>query len=55
MENNSEKKCFRPGCGKKYTDENNTETSCNFHDGKPIFHDIKKGWTCCNKLVYDWA
>jgi len=49
-----EKKCLRPGCGKKYTDETNTDTSCNFHDGKPIFHDIKKGWTCCNKLVYDW-
>jgi disease resistance protein len=49
-----EKKCLRPGCGKKYTEENNTEISCNYHDGNPIFHDIKKGWTCCNKLVYDW-
>lgn len=56
MENqvNLEKKCLRPGCGKKYFEETNTETSCNFHDGKPIFHDVKKGWTCCNKLVYDW-
>lgn len=55
MENaNAEKKCLRPGCGKKYQEESNTEESCHFHDGKPIFHDIKKGWTCCNKLVYDW-
>ena len=45
---------MKPGCGKKYTEEANTDTSCNFHDGKPIFHDVKKGWTCCNKLVYDW-
>lgn len=22
--------------------------------GKPIFYDLKKGWTCCNKIVYDW-
>jgi disease resistance protein len=51
---NFEKKCLRPGCGKKYFEESNTETSCNYHDGKPIFHDIKKGWTCCNKIVYDW-
>lgn len=56
MENqaNIEKKCLRPGCGKKYFEESNSETSCNFHDGKPIFHDVKKGWTCCNKIVYDW-
>lgn len=56
MENqgNLEKKCLRPGCGKKYLEESNTDSSCNFHDGKPIFHDIKKGWTCCNKIVYDW-
>lgn len=51
---NIEKKCMRPGCGKKYFEAENNETSCNFHDGKPIFHDVKKGWTCCNKLVYDW-
>ncbi len=47
-------KCLRPGCGKKYFEECNTDTSCYFHDGKPIFHDVKKGWTCCNKTVYDW-
>ncbi len=22
--------------------------------GISIFHDTKKGWTCCNKVVYDW-
>lgn len=51
---NPEKKCLRPGCGKKYLDSTNTEESCAFHDGKPVFHDVKKGWTCCNKIVYDW-
>jgi disease resistance protein len=47
-------KCMRPGCGKEYFEKDNTDTTCNYHPGKPIFHDVKKGWTCCNKLVYDW-
>jgi disease resistance protein len=50
----SKVKCMRPGCGKEYTEGENTETSCHYHPGKPIFHDIKKGWTCCNKIVYEW-
>jgi disease resistance protein len=47
-------KCMRPGCGKDYTETENNDKACYFHPGKPIFHDIKKGWTCCNKIVYDW-
>ncbi len=47
-------KCMRPGCGKQYAESENNKTACKFHPGKPIFHDIKKGWTCCNKIVYDW-
>ena len=50
----SELKCLRPGCLKKYHENENTATSCKYHSGKPIFHDLKKGWTCCNKIVYDW-
>ena len=49
-----ELRCKRPGCGKKYKESENTSTSCRFHNGKPIFHDIKKGWDCWNKIVYDW-
>ena len=48
------KKCVRKGCMKKYTEDENTEGACSYHPGKPIFHDLKKGWTCCNKIVYDW-
>jgi disease resistance protein len=46
--------CTKQGCRKEYTDADNKENSCTYHDGKPIFHDIKKGWTCCNQIVYDW-
>ena len=48
------KKCKRGGCNKQYLESENTGTSCKFHSGKPIFHDIKKGWECCQKIVYDW-
>ena len=47
--------CKRPGCGKYYNPDDNTDgTACRFHPGKPIFHDIKKGWDCCGVVVYDW-
>lgn len=46
--------CTRQGCRKEYIENENTETSCRYHDGKPIFHDLKKGWTCCGVVVYDW-
>ena len=48
------RKCKRPGCKEYFEDSSNTGTSCVFHSGKPIFHDIKKGWECCGKIVYDW-
>ena len=48
------KKCRRPGCLKQYTEEENDDTKCYFHSGKPIFHDLKKGWECCNVIVYEW-
>lgn len=52
MEN--DKKCKRNGCKKPYKENENNEQACNYHPGKPIFHDLKKGWTCCNQIVYDW-
>lgn len=48
------KKCKRNGCRQQYEDSTNNDTSCSYHPGKPIFHDTKKGWTCCQKIVYDW-
>lgn len=48
------KRCTRPGCNKEYTDAENNPTACKYHNGKVIFHDTKKGWTCCNQVVYDF-
>ena len=35
-------------------DADNDGTKCKFHSGKPIFHDLKKGWACCNQIAYEW-
>jgi hypothetical protein len=48
------KKCRRLGCNKEYYEKDNVEGCCHYHDGKPMFHDVKKGWTCCNQVAYDW-
>ena len=48
------KRCRRPGCNKQYTDADNDGTKCKFHSGKPIFHDLKKGWECCNQIAWEW-
>ena len=49
------KRCKRPGCGQFYTDAENGAGSCSFHNGKPIFHDLKKGWTCCGQEAWEWS
>ncbi|KAH6674042.1 integrin beta-1-binding protein [Plectosphaerella plurivora] len=37
-------KCVHQGCGKLYTDP---EETCTYHPGPPIFHEGQKGWKCC--------
>ena len=55
MENQeTQKKCTHLGYGKLYYEKDNIEGACHYHDGKPMFHDTKKGWTCCNEVAYDW-
>ena len=49
------RKCKRPGCNQQYKESENDDTKCYWHPGKPIFHDLKKGWECCNKIAWDWA
>ncbi|PVU86683.1 hypothetical protein BB559_006433 [Furculomyces boomerangus] len=47
--------CTNSGCGKQFDQEENSPTSCQFHPGKPIFHEGYKSWSCCNKkkLTFD--
>lgn len=46
--------CKNPGCKLSYDPSTSPDDACSYHPGKVIFHDIKKGWTCCNEVRYDW-
>jgi hypothetical protein len=51
-------KCKNYGCQTWYDPAANEEgePACRHHVAPPMFHDTKKGWTCCrDRLVYDWA
>eukprot|EP00386_Alphamonas_edax_P014047 GDKI01043242.1.p1 GENE.GDKI01043242.1~~GDKI01043242.1.p1 ORF type:complete len:198 (-),score=52.08 GDKI01043242.1:27-620(-) len=48
------KKCKRHGCNKEYSEETNTDDCCTYHPGWPLFHDLKKSWTCCKSDCWDW-
>jgi len=51
-------KCKNYGCQQWYDPVANEEgePTCKHHVSPPLFHDTKKGWTCCrDRLVYDWA
>ena len=42
------------GCNKEFEKEENSENCCKHHTGQPVFHDLKKSWSCCKKVVWDW-
>jgi len=46
--------CGRNGCGKTYTEAENTDVACHFHSGSILFHEGSKGWNCCTKRVLDF-
>ena len=49
-------RCRNYGCQAMFDPSNNMPTACRHHVAPPIFHDTKKGWTCCpKKMVYDWS
>ncbi|KAI6079270.1 Cysteine and histidine-rich domain-containing protein 1 isoform X1 [Aix galericulata] len=37
--------CYNRGCGQRFDPETNTEDSCTYHPGVPVFHDALKGCT----------
>lgn len=47
--------CYNKGCGKKFDLSLNTEDSCQYHPGVPVFHDAMKGWSCCKKRSTDFT
>uniref|UniRef100_A0A8C6JQB3 Uncharacterized protein n=1 Tax=Melopsittacus undulatus TaxID=13146 RepID=A0A8C6JQB3_MELUD len=47
--------CYNKGCGQRFDPEHNTNDSCLYHPGVPIFHDALKGWSCCKKRTTDFS
>ncbi|XP_032534964.1 cysteine and histidine-rich domain-containing protein 1 [Chiroxiphia lanceolata] len=47
--------CYNRGCGQRFDPENNTEDSCTYHPGVPVFHDALKGWSCCKRRTTDFS
>lgn len=47
--------CYNRGCAQNFHPNINTETSCKFHPGKPVFHEGYKYWSCCNKKTTDFT
>ena len=47
-------RCKNFGCNQFFTEAENSDTACRHHVKPPVFHDTKKGWSCCPKRVYDW-
>eukprot|EP00922_Rhytidocystis_sp_ex-Travisia-forbesii_P014474 GHVS01021651.1.p1 GENE.GHVS01021651.1~~GHVS01021651.1.p1 ORF type:complete len:214 (+),score=23.88 GHVS01021651.1:129-770(+) len=47
-------KCCHAGCHKEFDPEENPSNACRYHPGKPVFHDLKKSWSCCHVSSYDW-
>ncbi|KAJ1731633.1 hypothetical protein LPJ61_002435 [Coemansia biformis] len=39
--------CTRNGCGQSFEECANDAMACQYHPGKPEFHEGLKGWTCC--------
>jgi len=47
--------CMHGGCNKEFEPDENPEGCCNYHVGKPIFHDCYKYWSCCPHIKkMDW-
>ncbi|KAJ1939510.1 hypothetical protein GGF37_004374 [Kickxella alabastrina] len=47
-------KCTRNGCGLEFDETINDPLACQYHPGKPEFHEGLKGWTCCKPRVYSF-
>ncbi|KAL3688470.1 hypothetical protein R1sor_014779 [Riccia sorocarpa] len=51
---NAKQLCKNSGCGKEFTEKENTDTACIYHPGPAIFHDRSRGWKCCDVHVKEF-
>eukprot|EP01113_Clastostelium_recurvatum_P041007 TRINITY_DN6453_c0_g1_i2.p1 TRINITY_DN6453_c0_g1~~TRINITY_DN6453_c0_g1_i2.p1 ORF type:complete len:331 (-),score=84.54 TRINITY_DN6453_c0_g1_i2:5-955(-) len=43
--------CTNNGCNQKFTLSDNHPEACLFHPGVAVFHEGRKGWSCCKRRV----
>ncbi|KAI0319796.1 HSP20-like chaperone [Amylostereum chailletii] len=43
-------RCAHKGCGQDFDPATNSEESCVYHPGAPVFHEGLKSWSCCNTV-----
>ncbi|XP_024983189.1 cysteine and histidine-rich domain-containing protein RAR1 [Cynara cardunculus var. scolymus] len=48
-------RCQRIGCNATFTEDDNPEDSCTYHESGPLFHDGMKEWSCCKKRSHDFS
>ncbi|CAH1438923.1 unnamed protein product [Lactuca virosa] len=47
-------RCQRIGCNATFTEDDNPQDSCTYHES-PLFHDGMKEWSCCKKRSHDFT
>ncbi|KAH7639505.1 cysteine and histidine rich domain containing protein [Dermatophagoides farinae] len=47
--------CYNISCGQTYHENENNDLACQYHSGKPYFHDGYKEWTCCKMRSRDFS
>ncbi|KAL3524199.1 hypothetical protein ACH5RR_017033 [Cinchona calisaya] len=47
-------RCQSIGCAAVFSEDDNPDDSCTYHDA-PIFHDGIKEWSCCKKRSHDFS
>ncbi|XP_076953105.1 cysteine and histidine-rich domain-containing protein RAR1-like isoform X2 [Bidens hawaiensis] len=48
-------RCQRIGCNATFTEDDNPDDSCTYHESGPFFHDGMKEWSCCKKRSHDFS
>lgn len=43
-------RCTHKGCGQEYDPSKDTEKTCVYHSGAPVFHEGLKSWSCCSDV-----
>jgi hypothetical protein len=46
--------CLHRGCNAHYVDASSRVAECFYHPGRPVFHDMSKGWSCCRRKVLEF-